>query len=74
MAPPLVRLGLPLLVGCAFGPYSRKYSNPDPLLIFLFVEACAEQPRSIIAFQIAQRKLKLTGIPLVLVLPAFACM
>jgi len=40
----------------------------------LFVEACAEQPRSIIASQIAQRKLKLTGIPLVLVLPAFACM
>jgi hypothetical protein len=62
------------LLALLFGPYSRKYSNPDPLLIFLFVEACAEQPRSIIASQIAQRKLKLTGIPLVLVLPAFACM
>jgi hypothetical protein len=44
------------------------------MLIFLFIQARAEQPRSIISSHNAQRKLKLPGIPLVLVLPAFACM
>ena len=73
MAPPLVRIGLPLLAGFAFRSVQQKVQQSRPLAI-LFVEACAEQPRSIIASQIAQRKLKLTGIPLVLVLPAFACM
>jgi hypothetical protein len=63
----------PCLAAVLFGPNSRKYSNPDPLLIFYSFAPAASSHGRFFCFSDRSAQAEAAGIPLVVVLPALAC-